>query len=707
MKRTVVTTCLLTLSALPLVLQAQTTVREHELQEVTVYAMRSPIPLKRVAGKIELIQAQQIQSRGVTSLTTLLKNQSAVDVMEYPGFLSNIGIRGFAPDVSRSRYVSLLINGIPAGTSNLSTIGLADIEQVEVLKGPFSSVYGTNAMGGVVNIVTRKSTGRLRGGLGFSVGSFSAGRSTFNLGGSLSSKLNFDLNMAYDAQGESYTIGRKYLLSKSDVERAILDPTTKGVKMPLSNYAAFTGGLRLGYNFNQNWSLQFNENVFIGSGLPSGGTVWGVYGQSKKDLNRFHSSMELKGVMGNHLLTATPYYAIEKNENYSSIAETAKVDYVGDTRSWGLVLQDEISLGKHKLVVGLDSKNVNTKSERYDATTGQPIVLYQPNYDMNSLGLFVQSNWQLLDDKLTLSAGARADLTKLSLSENAELKSEAKSENFSIINPNLGVKYEITEGLTARASVGTAFVAPDAYQKAGRYATSYAITKGNPELLPEHSLSFDAGIAYVNPNKGLYADLTYFQTKHTDMVVRTSAPAENKIPVTTYENANKGRMSGLELMLSYDFGSLAAYRYSLKAYINATLMLNAKVLNKGQSEWQDMDGVRKQNINFGLEYKYKSIELGLRARYIGERQERNLFGSYASVRPELKALTQAAYPELAKQGRMLIPHAMTFDASAHYHITRQLSVGLNLNNLLNEHYAERDGYHMPGRNFRFSASYRF
>lgn len=688
-------------------LHAQTTVQEHELQEVLVYAMRSPIPLKRVAGKIELIQAKQLQSTGVTNLTSLLKSHSAVDVIEYPGFLSNIGIRGFAPDVSRSRYVSLLINGVPSGTSNLSTIGLADIEQVEVLKGPFSSVYGTNAMGGVVNIVTRKSTGRLRGALGFSAGSFMTGRSTFSLGGSLSSKFNFDLNMAYDAEGTDYTIGRKYFLSKSEVERAILDPSTKGAKMPLSNYGAFTGGLRLGYNFNQNWSLQFNENVFLGSGLPSGGTVWGVYGQSKKDLNRFHSSMELKGIIGNHQLTATPYYSIEKNENYSSVDATAKVDYVGDTRSWGLVVQDEITLGKHKLVVGVDSKNVNNKSERYDATTGQPIVLYQPNYDMNNIGIFVQSNWQLLGDKLTLSAGARADLTKLSLSENAELKSEAKSENFSVINPNLGLKYEISKGLTARASVGTAFVAPDAHQKAGRYATSYSINKGNPELLPEHSLTFDAGIAYVNPSKGLYADLTYFHTDHTDMVVRASAPAENNLPVTTYENANKGRMSGLELMFSYDFGSLAAYRYSLKAYINATLMFDAKVLNKGQSEWQDMDGVRKQNINLGLEYKYKSLELGIRARYFAARQERNLFSFYPSVRPGLAALLQTAYPELAQQGRMLIPNAMTFDASVHYHITRQLSVGLNLHNLLDEHYAERDGYHMPGRNFRFSASYKF
>ena len=71
--------------------------------------------LKRVSGKIEVIRPEAIATSGLKDLTDLLKNKSSVDVIQYPGFLSNVGIRGFIPDFSRSRYVAVLINGDPLG----------------------------------------------------------------------------------------------------------------------------------------------------------------------------------------------------------------------------------------------------------------------------------------------------------------------------------------------------------------------------------------------------------------------------------------------------------------------------------------------------------------------------------------------------------------------------------------------------------------
>ena len=97
-------------------------------------------------------------------LTDLLKKNAGVDVIQYNGTLSGIGIRGFRPQVSgiNKRYL-LLIDGRPSGVTNLATLLLDNVERVEVLKGAASAVYGSSAMGGVVNVISRQSSGPIGG----------------------------------------------------------------------------------------------------------------------------------------------------------------------------------------------------------------------------------------------------------------------------------------------------------------------------------------------------------------------------------------------------------------------------------------------------------------------------------------------------------------------------------------------------------------
>lgn len=703
-KRLLVLSCAL---VLPSLAYAQEAIRHQNLDEVLVHATRSALPLKRLPGKVEVIQAEQIARQQGKDLTTILKEASALDVVQYPGFLSNVGIRGFAADNSKSRYVPILINGIPSGTANLSTIGLAGIEQIEVLKGPYSSIYGTNAMGGVINIITRKSTGKLRGALSSSFGSFSSGRAALALGGSIAPRLSFDLNVGYDAQGDNYTIGRKSILGLSQIERAVLDPSTRGAKMPLSNYSALTASARLGYQLSAEWSLDLNENLFLGKSLPSGGTTWGVYGESKKDLVRTTTSLELSGRMGQHHLQLTPYLGIETSDNYNSMSHKAIASYVGQDVSWGAILQDKILLGRHVLVLGADSKNSIYKSQRFD-DQGQSIVLYNPDHSTHTLGLFAQGNLNLLDERLNISGGLRADFMRFHMTENALLKSKEQNEYFQVLSPNLGIKYSILPGLTAHATIGSAFTAPDAIRKAGRYETAWGITQGNPELQPERSLTYDAGIGYSNHRQGIQVDLNYFNTTHKDMIISNYTPVDGGLGITSYENAERARMSGIELVGAYDFGSLVDYRYSLRASVNATWMLSSEALGKGKSEWTELEGVRKYILNLGLDYTRAGWQLGLSARLSGQRQERYRFASYEKngIRTGLSDLLKSELAHLPS-GRLLVPGSLVVNAHASYQLSRNLQLALQLNNLLDEQYMERDGYHMPGRNMRLSATYKF
>uniref|UniRef100_UPI0035A0E274 TonB-dependent receptor plug domain-containing protein n=1 Tax=Porphyromonas loveana TaxID=1884669 RepID=UPI0035A0E274 len=214
--------------------------RSQNLEPVTVYSTRTSVPLKLVPAKLEVIPARNIEQSGFTNMTDLLKSQSSLDVTQYPGFNSNIGIRGFKPS---GKYVNVLVNGIPAGTDNISTLSVQDIEQIEILKGPFSSIYGTNAMGGIINVITKKSKDKVRGNVSFGGGSYETIVGAFNMGGRFEDIFSFDLSVGLDKQNRAYKTGTKNFLSLSPLEELIVDPKTQGQKMENSDYTIGSGRL--------------------------------------------------------------------------------------------------------------------------------------------------------------------------------------------------------------------------------------------------------------------------------------------------------------------------------------------------------------------------------------------------------------------------------------------------------------------------------
>lgn len=677
----------------------------HQLQELTVYGTRTIVPLKKIPSKVELIQAPVLQKSNSLNLGDLLKAHSSVDVVQYPGFLSNIGMRGLRPN---GKYVTILTNGIPTGTENVSTLGISDIHQVEVLKGPFSAIYGTGAMGGVVNLITNKNKEALTGGASLGYGSYGVLRSSATLGGAIVGNLSFDASLAYNAQSKDYKAGNKYLLHKSELERVILDPKVKGAEKRGSEYKSWMGRVRVGYDFSPEWSLNLYSSIFSANNIPVGGNHWSTSPLTGKDLNRYSSSLELIGRFGIHAIQFTPYYNIER-ANYLNKYDSP--DAIATTKSkvstLGFLLQDNMTFAGQKLTVGLDGQRMDRESLSFDGKTGKGKKPYQPGFGTRTLGAFAQSNLSFLDERLNLSVGARLDYINFLLKADEYLKNASKSETYVNITPNIGAKYELAPGLLLHTSAGGGFLAPDAYQKSGEYEGSYGKTRGNPDLKPERSFTIDGGIGYSNRKLGLSADVSYFHTNIRDLIYNVSGADK----VKTFANGDKARLSGLEVLFSYDFGSLVNYDFSLRTYLNATLMFDSKMYNKAKDVWNEMLLVRKQNITFGLDFSYKALEVGLKGRYAGSSIDNNWntmdWDTNTAIRPNLPKLLNAEYPQIATNKQILNPRFMTFDASAHYTIMKGLRLSLHLNNLFDEHYFEKDGYNMPGRNILLGLSYRF
>ncbi|MCT4644752.1 MAG: TonB-dependent receptor [Carboxylicivirga sp.] len=677
--------------------QDTTKLKHYDIGEVVVNGSRTNAKLKDLPNKIEVVKVDKVNKATSRDVGELLKLNSGVDVIQYPGKLSSIGMRGFGPGTS-NRYNALLINGLPAGTDNFSTLSLTNVQQVEIMKGSFSSLYGSGAMGGVINIVTPRSTGDIAGNASVSYGSYNFYNSYANIGGSINDKFNFDVSLYVEGQNDDYKTGSNNIFDLSDQEKEILTKKSEGYTYPNTTYKQYGGDVRLGFDISKDWKVDIGLGIYDANDVMTPGDIWENYDPGKKDITRTNSRLELQGTKGIHNFRLAPFYNKDFTEYYTSTEDDAYINSNKTLSTFGFQLQDRIVFGEHNVVVGIDNNSQKNETQRWsDSETGTSP--YNPNYTNSATGILAQGNFKFFDEKLIVSAGGRYDNIKFKLIETEYMDFEEATESHNVFNPNIGIKSNVIHGINWHASFGTAFLTPTAFQKAGQYKGYYTYI-GNPDLDPEKSATFDVGAGIQNYSLGIDFDLTFFHTDYKDMITR-SASTELE-GAQTFINANKAKMSGIEMKAAYDFGSLYDYNFSLKAYANFTFMLDYTLTQDETKVQSDIKYVRKSSGNFGLQYTDNKLSAKLNARYIGNRFEDNWFSWYPDTRPGLKDPDTGTEPSVLEH-----PKFMVFDASFYYNITSSLSCGVNVNNILDENYTEKDGYNMPGRNFCIKGIIKF
>ena len=173
---------------------------------------RTPQPAATTASSVTVITREQIERSGQTNVAEVLRGTLGVDVVRQggPGGLTSVFLRG-----ANSQHTKVLLDGIslndPSNASRLfdfSTLTTDNIERIEVLRGPQSMAYGSDAIGGVINIISRRGQGPLSvraGGLG---GSFKTGQTSVNVQAG-------DDNAYYSVTGSFLSTGRPVKKSKS------------------------------------------------------------------------------------------------------------------------------------------------------------------------------------------------------------------------------------------------------------------------------------------------------------------------------------------------------------------------------------------------------------------------------------------------------------------------------------------------------------
>lgn len=719
------------------------------LAPVVTTASRYEATVGNTPRRIDVVTRADIERSGVVGLVDALKKLAAVDVIQYPGLLAGVGIRGFRPSTGIQQRTLVLLDGRPAGAYNLALLDLTNVERVEVLKGPASALYGSSAVGGAVNIVTRRSTGARGATLSARYGTYESGDVTVQAGGRLGGRFDADLAARVAAQGRDYRQGRGNTfrdlvggdsarkLPANRPARAVDDARGDGVRRPFTTFHSRSGSGRLGAALGGGFRADLRGEAFGAGDIPTPGDLaqlgTAAPGNSRKSVARRSAdlafSREARPAGGGgvtHAPLLRGYAAGETGDFFDQPGPGRFVNFANRNNTFGGQLQDVVRAGAGTLTAGVDFTRVEAESRRFSRPTGasdvREVGTFSPNSAVTSTAAFAEVRAEALGGRLVATAGGRADRVRLDLRA-TPLRPDvtAGRRGFTVLNPSVGLQYAPTAATRVHGSVGRAFLAPDAFGLAG-YAQTVtnnvaAITVGNPGLAPERSLTYDVGVGTRGPVGGVDVDVTYFRTAVRDRVTnaRATFPAASR-PVTasgtavgsvaSSANAGQATIAGLEARLAYDVGAALGRPYALRATLNGTRVFRAqertRTVRVDVARFADARDFDATDIFGALVFSDTTARARIRnvaaltvdgaLEYDDARRfVARLGGRYVGRRLDNDFSDPADFSDVE------YPPFLVADLLAGVRLTPRVRADLLVNNVTDENYYEKRGYNLAGR----------
>jgi vitamin B12 transporter len=473
-----------------------------------------------------------------------------------------------------SSEVAVLVNGRRSGTVNLSKLSPIDAFRVEVLRGPSSVIYGSSAIGGVVNLITKNglnspgtqvtaiagSWQRYTGGLesGGKVGRFD-----YYLGAQYQTSADYKtghnspgdgvlINTSYRRRGGNLTLG--YALGADS--RAELIVRSDGL------YDVGHRGVTYSYTDHDD---RYNQSVeFKVDGLAANGRLtWLSHTFYARDVETWYWSQEpLLAPFSSPTLGNSPGIARDDNTRKNNILGeklTTTFAFSEDNTLLAGVDLEYTRLQNHRVREASPGYVPDWRPNPAQPTVRTPAVDLAPlhyNYVSRVFAPYLEDTQKLLNDRLTLKAGARFDLRwqalRHTIYESPGL--DYGTHHSDAITYRVGSSYKANDWLTLKASAGTGFRAPNPNELNGDNVTGNGLKiLGNPNLKNEESLGWEIGAAvYKGP---FTADATYFSSDIRNRItsfVSPAATAANGLTTSIAANLAHARTAGVEFKLSYD-----------------------------------------------------------------------------------------------------------------------------------------------------------
>jgi outer membrane receptor for ferrienterochelin and colicins len=547
---------LFVISTLPLASISQNksdSIFNASLNEVVVTATRTPRTMGNLAIPVTLIGNKTLYQSGSLRLNDIMAEQTGLVITD--NFGKGIQMQGLS-----SEYTLILLDGEPligrtGGVLDLSRITIRNIRKIEIIKGPSSSLYGSEAMGGVINIITDRA-GQHKTDANLRYGRFGSIDGAINVSRRFK---NTDIQIA-----SNYNRSEGYSLKPFAVQKTV-EPFWKAAHQLNLNH-------RLSDRWKAGTGLRFNHSHIDNSIAVQnlGNTIVSKGFEKNQEFNftpylQYQVDKKIKSVLRGYITGFNALQQLDVKDAYGSYNDKFNQLFARLEQQTDIHPTETSTL---TLGAGIIKEQVG--SNRYDSlsTMRQNQIIYA----------FAQHE-HALSERFTIVGGARFDANKAYAS---------------VMSPKLSFQYKLNRQLTFNASYGRGFKAPDFRQlylnftnlAAGAYsvfgtevATSEIKRMSDAQLLeqttdmfsnlsilkPETSGGLNLGIKYIHP-KNFHVNLNLFRNDLSNMIVTdVIAFKKNGGQIYSYFNLKRAMTQGAEINVSQQFNKTlsiqAGYQY--------------------------------------------------------------------------------------------------------------------------------------------------
>ena len=552
----------------------------EELMNVEVVtASKKPQRLSEVPATVRVITAEQIKERGYFTLEEAISDLPGVQFRNIDGFNSYVFLRG-AP--SQNNLILLLVDGIQINELNSGgfygggQFNLSNVKRIEVVYGPASALYGTNAISGIINIITNDPEDIPGGHASVLSGSFETRNVDFRYG-------------YYDQENDVgfSTSGMYKTTDKADLKGNDGDNNWTEEMENFEDAFAFDGKLKFrnltfGFLYQDKESSRTTNYKTVDSDKLDYGTLWHITFMNLWLKHKYD-------ITDNTQLNSLVYYrdATVEDDTIAFIDKAEGVDpgqqvgYYRPNNQIGIEEQLNYRFSDSLNLIGgiVWEREILSEgfSETYSESQDQdPPTPDDPDKVTERLfSIYLQSQYKFTE-ALELTLGLRWD------------DSTAYDK---VTTPRCGLVYH-RDKITGKLLYSEAFRAPKPWD--------YTSGSGNPGLEPEEMKSYEGVIGYKF-NTNLHATISIYHNKISDLLIFDVAN-------NCWDNEGTLKTNGLELTIDYTLKGLTTY-------INYTF-------NDSEDDNDDqVPEIARHNANIGLSYAfYNNWKCNIRGNYLGDRK---------------------------------------------------------------------------------------
>ncbi len=534
------------------------------LQEITVTASRIEEAVKESPSSITVIGRSDIEAMNVRFLPDVLRGVPALNIRQTGGTgkLATVTLRG-----ANARHVLVMIDGIKVnstttGAFDFSGINVDDIERIEIIKGPQSIMHGSEAMAGVINIITKKGKDRPRLDASFETGSFGTYKPSLTFSGG-TERLDYRITGTY-----FHTDGIS--VARAGTERDGYENAS------ISKKFGFRPTERLELGFTGRYSRDRSELDF-GTTRPDDpnyiqrGSRLLLSGRAKLYLFDAWEQILTVSTSKDDLKTRDPE---DVGGQVSSDITTGI-----DTIDWqhNLYFSDV-----YTLTGGVEHRREKGKSESVAPPTGARELRFDKSIDNKAL--YLNNKLSFFDNTLILNAGLRHDV----------------HETFgSKTTYRIGAVYDIKPAsMRIRGNYGTGFKSPTLNQL---FWPDVGWFKGNPDLKPEESSAWEIGIDKRVLKDKIFLSLTYFDQKYKNLIAGWYPP----------RNIAKAEVKGIEADADLKVSDTVNIKIGY-AYLDSKDKETNKKLPRSP----------KDKVSISADYRKNNLLLNVQYIYMGKQYDR-------------------------------------------------------------------------------------